>query len=704
MAARESVFFNRELSWLEFNQRVLDEAKDPDVPALQRLNFLGITASNLDEFFMVRVGRLELLAAARIVKKDPSGKTPAQQIEAVGRRGRQMVEAQYALYCGVLEPLLREAGIRRVRPGEITDEQMAHLHRVTEEEIVPVVTPMAVAAAAEFPTLPGLRMHLAARLKPAEGDDSPRFAVIPMGPRLPRMIPVPAAVGHAYVLIEDLIVMSADRLFPGEPVAEITPFRITRNADMAVREDVAPDMLIGMQEVLDARKESDCVRLEVQDSASRVMIGFLQKSLKVKDANLYPLPGPMELAALARLASIEGFDALRYPAWPPQASPDLDPKRSIFEELSAKSVVLCHPYDQFDPVVRLVEEAARDPDVLAIKQTLYRTGSDSPVVRALRQAAERGKYVTALIELKARFDEAQNIEWAKEMERSGVQVIYGVKGLKTHCKVLIVVRREPRGVVRYVHFGTGNYNDRTARLYSDVSYMTKDENLGADATAFFNAISGYSEPHNLSKLVMAPTGLREKLMDLIEKEAEHKRAGRKALIQAKMNSLSDPGLIKALYKASQAGVPIHLNVRGVCCLRPGVPDLSETISVTSIVDRFLEHSRIFFFHHGGEQKLFISSADWMPRNLDKRVELMVPVEDAACRRRVLSWLETYFQDTVKSRALQRDGRYKRVVPAERRKPLRSQEELYRRACAAVKEAAQAKPTVFEPHRPPGAEP
>ena len=699
MATVEPTLFNRELSWLEFNQRVLDEALCREVPLLDRLKFLAITASNLDEFFMVRVGGLELMQAQRVVRPDASGMTPVQQLEEIRNRALRMAHDQYAFFRETLEPELAEAGIRRVQAGALDAGQSAHLDRVFEEELFPVVTPMAVQTKG-FPLLVNLGLHLAVRLKPAKGGRRPRFAVVPIRKAMSRFVTIPDPRGYAYILVEDALRALIDRLFPGEPVMEAVPFRITRNADLSVREDFAADLLAEMEGVLNRRKESDCVRLEIDQRVSRALLDFLRRALKLTDNQVYEVPGPLDLGAIGALADMDGFEALKYPAWPPQASPELAPTRSLFQELSRRDLLLCHPYDSFEPVVRLLEDAAADPEVLAIKQILYRTSANSPIVAALKRAAEQGKYVTVIVELKARFDESQNIEWAKHLEQAGVQVIYGVKGLKTHAKLCIIVRREPQGVARYLHFGTGNYNEKTARLYTDISYMTRDEALGADASAFFNAISGYSEPQNFLKLAAAPIGLRETLQDLIEDETERKRQGQKALIMAKMNSLVDPDLIDALYKASRQGIQILLNVRGICCLRPGVPGMSDTISVVSIVDRFLEHSRIFYFHHGGQEKLFLSSADWMPRNLDRRVELLVPVDDPTCRRRLTAILETHFKDTAKAKALTSDGRYEPIRPLGRRRALRCQAFFHEQACRAIAEARQAKPTVFEPHLPP----
>jgi polyphosphate kinase len=703
-AAAEPRFFSRELSWLEFNQRVLEEARDPAVPLLERVKFLAIAATNLDEFFMVRVGGLQILVEQNVTRPDPAGLTPARQLKAVDERVRRMVAEMYAAYRDELGPALAEAGIQRVRPAELSDRQMQYLEQYFNDEIYSVLTPMAVDSADPFPLLTNRLLHMAVRLKPGEGEEKNRIAFMQFSRNMSRLITLPTTGKYQFILLEDVVERFIDRFFPGEPVAEVIPFRITRNADISVREDLAADLLSEMEEVIVARKKSDCVRLEVDDRSTKTLLGFLQRMLRAGEDSTHLIAGPLDLSVFARLADMSGFDALRNEPWPPQPAPGLDPQTPIVETLARRDVLLHHPYDSFDPVVRLIQEAADDPHVLAIKQILYRTSRNSPVVAALQRAAEKGKNVTAIVELKARFDEERNIEWARALDLSGAQVIYGVKGLKTHAKVCMIVRREPRGIVRYLHFGTGNYNEITARLYSDISYLTANEDLGADASTFFNAITGYSQPQKLRKLEAAPIGLRQRLRELIEGEAERKRQRQKARIIAKVNSLVDPELIEALYAASQAGVKIDLNVRGICCLRPGVPGLSENIQVVSIVDRFLEHSRILYFHRGGEEAVFISSADWMPRNLDRRVELLVPVEDRDARRKLIALLETYFDDTVKARRLLPDGRYERMGAGGRRKALRSQEEIYRQACEALQQSRQTAPTVLEPHRAPASNP
>ena len=702
MAPNKPKFINRELSWLEFNQRVLDEALDPAVPLLERLNFLAITGSNLDEFFMVRVGGLELLLEQKVRKPDPSGMTPEAQIENIHARVARMVKEQYHCYGSELEPALAAEGIRRVRPGGLTVKQHEHLRTHFESSLFPLVTPMALEGGQAFPLLANLGLSVAVRLRPLRGLKRPNYAVIPIGPAVQRVLAVPGEETYPYILAEDVLAAFADRFFPGREVIEAVPFRITRNADLSIREDMAADLLAEMEAVLTARKRSGCVRIEIADGASGALISFFQKKLKIRDHGVYRLNGPIDVSVFRSLAVLDGFDRLRYESWTPQPSPAVDLQKSIFETLSKNSVLLLHPYESFEPVVRLVEEAARDPDVLAIKQILYRTNAGSRIIAALGEAARQGKNVTVVVELKARFDEARNIAWARALEQEGVQVIYGIKGLKTHAKICIVVRREPGGIIRYLHFGTGNYNEKTARLYSDVGHMTCDEELGADASHFFNSICGYSEPQSFLKLAAAPLTLRPRLLELISAETERASRGQKAQILAKVNSLACPQIIEALYKASRAGVEVKLNVRGICCLRPGVPGLSENITVVSIIDHFLEHSRILYVSHGGKGRVFISSADWMPRNLDRRIELLVPVDDPVCRKRLLQMLKTYFSDNVKCRRILADGSYAVPDPPNnRRKIVRAQEALYREAVEAARAVHLARPTSFEPHLPSG---
>jgi polyphosphate kinase len=524
------------------------------------------------------------------------------------------------------------------------------------------------------------------------------FVIIPLGKVLPRFIRIPSKNNHEYILIEDLVLMFLGKFFPPGTVMEAVPFRVTRNAGVAVQEDLATDFLTEMESLMNKRKESGCVRLEIGGDTTKALLSFMKKAFKINERNLYKEKGPLDLSSFMMLASLDGYNDLKYKQWHPQTSPDIDLKDNIFDELKKKDILLYHPYDSFDTVVAFIEQASQDPGVLAIKQTLYRTSPDSPVIKALMKAAKSGKYVTVIVELKARFDEERNITWAKKLEHAGVQVIYGIKGLKTHCKLCIVVRKEADGVCKYMHFGTGNYHDKTARLYGDISYLTANQELGLDATVFFNAISGYTEPLELNRLIAAPMGLRERILKLIQDETDRSKQGQKAIIKAKMNSLVDPQIIKALYKASNAGVQIQLNIRGICCLKPGVKGLSENISVISIVDRFLEHARIFYFYHGGKEKVYISSADWMPRNLDRRVELMVPVEETQSRKMLISILNIHLEDNIKSSFLCSDGKYKKMQTS-KKKSMRSQEFLYQQTCSKNEQSRKMKRMTFQFHHP-----
>lgn len=698
--ATDRRLFNRELSWLAFNHRVLEEALDGGNPLLERLKFLAIVSSNLDEFFMVRVGGLQMLCEEGRHERDATGLAPQEQLAEISTRTHAMVETQYDCFLNDLNPRMHSAGLHRQDVRNLTPSLYEHVQHIFEHEIYPVLSPLSLEDPDEPPLIPGLTLHLAVRLKPGgESGRKPRYAVVTLPKKLGRFVTLPIDEGHNYALVEDIVMLFADRLFPGETISECVPFRITRNADMSVREDLASDLLAEMKDVLLQRRNSACVRLEVADPISKTMLLFLQDLLNVDDTHTYRIRGPLDLSAYFSLARMTGFDELREKPWPPQPLPGAQPNESMFDVIRRGDVLLYHPYQSFDPVVRLIEEAADDPDVLAIKQILYRTSENSPVVAALARAAARDKHVTALVELKARFDEARNIGWAEALEQTGVQVIYGLKRLKTHAKICIIVRREPGGIRRYIHFGTGNYNEITARLYADISFMTCQEDYGADATAFFNMITGYSQPVTFRRIEAAPIGLRPKLLSLIEGEIQRHQQGQKGHIMVKVNSLVDPELIEALYRASQAGVRVQLSVRGICCLRPGVPGLSENITVSSVVDRFLEHARILYFRHGGDPLVFISSADWMPRNLDRRVELLIPVDDPACKERLIQYLKISLDDEAKARLLQPDGSYIRHPKRADEKALRSQAELYRIASELAKRAAPAQQVVFEPQRP-----
>ena len=508
---------------------------------------------------------------------------------------------------------------------------------------------------------------------------------------------VPSDEGVHFVLLEDLLTLFAQDYFADQKILEIVPFRTMRNADVELDERAA-DLLAGMKSMLLERRTSDCVRLEVFAEASHECVDFLKTCLEVEDDQIYRVPGPMDLGALMSIASVSGYRDLKFEPWPPYESPDFPSDENIFEIIAEQDRVLLHPYQDYQPVVDFVVAAANDPQVIAIKQTLYRTSRDSKIVNALRKAAEAGKHVTVVVELRARFDEQRNIDWARKLEDSGVDVVYGVRGLKTHAKICLVVRKESQGIRRYMHFGTGNYNESTAKLYTDISLLTCDRILGNDATAFFNAVTGFTQPRGLQKLAMAPLTLRNRILELIRFETDRANAGKEAAITAKMNSLVDPVLIEALYKASQAGVLIQLNIRGICCLRPGVAGLSDNIRVISIIDRFLEHSRIMHFTHAGDDITLISSADWMPRNLDRRVELLIPVESETCKQMLIDALKTFVSENVKGHVLQPDGSYHRVSASKRDIQVRSQQLLYQRAVKAQQLAKQATPTTFQPHK------
>lgn len=690
-------FFNRELSWLAFNQRVLDEGRNPQLPLLERLKFLAITASNLDEFCMVRVGGLKLLLSERIRRCDLAGLTPRQQLEQVTRRMRKMVSDQYALYKALIAELAPH-GFRILDCLEkLSLEQQACLTREFEEHVFPLLSPVALSEERIYRPA-GLRLHCAVRLAPEGAGKPERFAVMPLGPNVPRFLRLPDPHGVLFIPVEQIVIQEIGRFFDGSNVLECVPFRVTRNADIELREDLSPDLLVGMKELLDDRRETACIRLEIHRSASHTLVKILAAQLELERADIYPVAGPLELRALFPLTQTDGFDALRDEPWTPVPSPFVDIKEPLFPQISAHDILLIHPYESFDPVIHFLENAADDPNVLAIKQVLYRTASASAVIEALIRAAQSGKHVTVLIELKARFDEARNIGQARRLEQAGVQVVYGVRGLKTHAKVCLVVRREQQGVVRYMHFGTGNYNEQTAKLYSDIGLFTCHPDLGADASAFFNAVTGYSQPQALRRLDMAPFTIRTALLRLIANETARAKNKEQALILLKMNALTDEALIEALYAASQAGVKVRLNIRGICCLRPGVKGLSANITVVSIIDRFLEHARIFCFHDGGRERVFISSADGMSRNLDKRVELMVPILHDTPRKRLLKTLKTYFKDNVKSHLLLPDGAYRHSCPKLKAEPCRCQRVLFEEVQTTSHLRDQMKPTLLEPYR------
>ena len=695
------LFLNRELSWLEFNGRVLEEACDATNPLLERLKFACIVAGNLDEFFMVRVAALQNALAEGDTAPDISGLTPAQQLQRIAERAHAMVDQLYAVLGSEILPPLAERGVRLARPDELEPIARGALGRYFRDEVLPALTPLAIDASRPFPMLASLSLNLAVLLAPAEEGDEPRLAVVQVPGRLPRLVRPPGLEGTIQLLLEDVIRAELGGLFPGQSIQDVAVFRVSRDAELDLDDEGGRDFLQLIEEELRNRRMSRVVRLEVEAGVSDALLRLLTGRLDVGEDVVYRVSGPVDVRPLMSLLDLPALDDLRDPPLRPVATLE-SAGPELFALLDERDVVLHHPYESFDPVVSLISCAADDPDVLAIKQTLYRTSGDSPIVRALARAAENGKQVTVLVELLARFDESSNIRWARRLEESGCHVIYGIRGYKTHSKIALVVRRGRQGIRRYVHLGTGNYNDRTARLYTDFGLMTSDREIGEDASAFFNALTGYSDPPRTKKLVMAPTQLRERVLRLIQRERERAEAGQAAFIRAKMNSLVDEDIIRALYEAAKAGVRIRLNVRGICCLRPGLKGTSDGIEVVSVVDRFLEHSRIFHFANGGDEEVYLSSADWMPRNLDRRIELLFPVRSTDGRAKVLAALDAAFTDNVKGRWLQSDGSYRRRKPARGEDPYRSQLELHREAKRAAERARAGVGVTFEPIRSPDA--
>lgn len=677
-------FENRELSWLKFNDRVLHEARDKSIPLLERLKFVSITSSNLDEFFMVRVASLKDMVHAGYRKTDIAGMTASQQLQAINHDTRELVELQYSTYNRSLIPQLNARGIYIIDAYEDLEEfQAEYVDRYFTENIYPVLTPMAVDASRPFPLIRNKTLNIVALLEKnaanQQGEDAEpsgkkgksgkknkaeyEYATVQVPSVLPRLIPIPSVKEEerTFILLEQIIEKNISRLFLGHRVVCAYPYRIMRNADLTIDEDEAADLLKEIEKQLKKRQWGEVIRLEVEDKIDKRLLSFLREELHVEaQEDVYRINGPIDLTYLMKMYGLEGFDDLRYKPYTPQKIPQLAGETNIFDAIKKGDILLHHPYQTFDPVVEFIRQAAKDPDVLAIKQTLYRVSGNSPIIASLAQAAENGKQVSVLVELKARFDEENNIVWARKLEKAGCHVIYGLVGLKTHSKIALVVRREEEGICRYVHLGTGNYNDSTAKLYTDCGIFTCSESIGEDATAVFNMLSGYSEPLSWNRLVVAPIWLRKRFLKLIRRETEYAKAGKEAKIVAKMNSLCDRDIIAALYEASEAGVQIDLIVRGICCLKVGIPKISENIRVRSIVGNFLEHSRIFYFHNDGQEELYMGSADWMPRNLDRRVEIIFPVENPALQRQVMHILEVELADNTKAHVLMPNGSYEKI--------------------------------------------
>jgi polyphosphate kinase len=692
----KSPLLNRETSWLEFNRRVLEEAQDRRNPILERLRFFCIFHSNLDEFFMVRVASLQHLIEEGDNNPDPSGLTPHQQMERVWFLVRDLYDASFALYSGDLIPRLGKYGIFIRTSEQIKPAQERYLDEYFEKEIYPVLTPIAVDESHPFPRLSGLSLNLAILLAPEKDSKSePRMAVVEVPNTLPGLFRLPDGGTLEMCWLHDAIRRCASTLFPGHQILEVAGIRLTRDSELELDDDPQYDYVGMLESILKKRRKAKPIRLE-HEPMSPELLKKIQQSLALRDSALFEARGPLDPRPLAAIVDNPGYEGLRYRLQPPLLRADFTQDRNIFDVLRDRDILLHHPYDSFDPVVQFIQSAAEDPDVLAIKLTLYRTsGRNSPIVRPLIRAAESGKQVTVLVELTARFDEERNIGWARDLEEAGAHVLYGLAGLKVHAKIILVVRREPGGISRYLHLGTGNYNERTARLYTDFGFFTCTEEFGSDASAFFNTITGYSEPPLLNRLLMAPTGMRDKILLLIRREADWARAGNGGEILAKMNSLVDPQIIQALYEAGKAGVHIRLNIRGICCLRPGVPGLSENVRVISILDRYLEHSRAVVFGNGGNPEAYLSSADWMPRNLDRRVELMFPIQQQDLKEKVVEVLRAQMSDNQKARLLQQDGTYVKVT-AGRADSIRVQEHLYQQALEERERARSLTPVRFVP--------
>lgn len=720
--SKPEYFYNRELSWLLFNRRVLEEAKDSSLPLFDRLKFLSITSSNLDEFFMIRVASLKDMVQVKYNKKDISGMTPAEQLAAINERTHLFVKDQYDIFNRSLIPALEKEGVHVLSHYEnLSEKQSKYVDRYFTDEVYPVLTPMAVDSSRPFPLIRNKTLNIGAILrmkkdkaaggqfrdlylshgnkkKGADSNDTD-FATVQVPSVLPRFVEIPSEQKgeKTFILLEQIIEKNIGKLFVNYEIESVFPYRIMRNADLSIEEDEAADLLIEIERQLKKRQWGQAIRLEVEAGMDKRLLKKLRQELKIKEEDIFKINGPLDLTFLMKLSGLEGYDKLRTPKYTPQPAKWLNGEDHLFDQIRDHDVLLHHPYETFDPVVDFVKQASKDPNVLAIKQTLYRVSSHSPIIASLAAAAENGKQVTVLVELKARFDEENNIIWARKLEQAGCHVIYGLVGLKTHSKITLVVRKEEDGIRRYVHLGTGNYNDSTAKLYTDMGLLTCRKAIGEDATAVFNMLSGYSEPAFWNKLAIAPIRLRDRFTQLINREKEFAKKGKKAFIRAKINSLCDAGIISSLYEAAAAGVKIELVVRGICCLKTGMPGISENITVRSIVGDFLEHSRIFHFYNNGFEEVYMGSADWMPRNLDKRVEILFPVEDDALKAEVIHILDIQLADNEKARILQKNGTYRRAAKGGHAK-LNSQKYFCEEAKRAQKERKkQNKNThTFEP--------
>jgi polyphosphate kinase len=654
-------YINRELSWLEFNKRVLDEAENKENPLMERIKFLSIFCSNFDEFFNVRVGSLRDMVNAGYIKEDPAGLNPKHQLKAISIKAQELSSELYRLYRSEIVPELEKNNIFFLAQDELTNDDKKYLHKYFNEMVFPVLTPHAVDCSRPFPHLQDKTLNLGVFLKKDDPEAEKFFATVQIPSILPRMVFLPTKNKVFKIfLLEDLISMHINDLFLGHEIISVNPYRIIRNADLTIEEEEAEDLLREIENSIRQRKWGQAVKLEVRNNVEDDLCSYLTEELDIHQKDVYYQNGPLNLSFLMGLYNLPGFDQLKDPKFTP-VNKDIFKGRNIFSVIKEQDVLLHHPYDSFNPVLDFIDQAAKDPKVLAIKQTLYRVSGNSPVIKSLINAAENGKQVTVLVELKARFDEEKNIIWARRLEKAGCHVIYGLVGLKTHSKITLILRKEGNSIKRYVHLATGNYNDITAKLYTDIGMFTSNERFGQDASKIFNMLSGYSEIENLEKIIIAPMFFRNAIEKLISKEIENAEKGKRAEIIIKVNSLVDSKVIDLLYKASQKGVQIYLIVRGVCSLRPGIPGISDNIVVKSIVGRFLEHSRIFWFYNDGDEKYFLSSADLMTRNLDRRVEIFFPVLEKELKKELWEILQGNIKDNVKGKLMLSDGTYVKDV-------------------------------------------
>ena len=690
-----SYYSNRELSWLDFNDRCLDEARNPDEPLLERANFLGITQSNVDEFYMVRVASLSKLVAADVQSKDASGLTPLEQLNAINEKEHEVVERRYSTYSRSLLPLLRRQNIRILDVDELSEDQEEYIRRYFNNELYPVLTPMADDQSRPFPFISNDSLNIAISLR-SEEYGKHEFATVRVPNIFPRLVKLPDGEND-FIMLEDIVKKYLDRLFDGYEIRQASCYRVTRDMDLDVSESDTSDFLLAVRKQLKDREHGHVTRLEVESSMSAKLVKHLMKRLNVDEPSVFSINGPIDLTFLKKLPGlVEGHDDLRYEPMHAYIDPALRSDHNIFDSIREKDYLVQHPYDSFDAVLNFVKQAAKDPDVLAIKMTLYRVSGNSPIIKYLGQAAQAGKQVTVLVEVKARFDESNNVHWARTLEQMGCHVIYGLVGLKTHTKVTLVIRRDSDGIRRYLHLGTGNYNDVTAHFYTDLGLFTCDRDLGVDATNLFNMLSGYSKPPYFSKLRISPKLIRQFIYEKIDNEIAIARAGRHAEIHMKMNSLSDQDVIAKLYEASAAGVKIHLIVRGICCLRTEIPGVSDNIEVHSIVGRFLEHSRIYYFYNDGKEEVYLASADMMRRNLNRRVETLFPILQDDLKARVLDIFAKMWRDNVQARILHGTE----WVHADRRgqSPFSSQEYFIAEAEEKVQAVKEAEAAESEIHK------